>query len=328
MSLRRLLLVGLLCLVAAVGITLLVRDRDRGGGGLETTGAAVPLGPIAVQPTFSPRVARFGDTVTASIDVVLDRRRVQAGSARVRPQFAPWTVVAPPVRTRRDSQATSYIRTTYVLRCVISPCVPQRGTSSLEFDPVRVSYTTTRGKKRTTDPVRWPVLVIHSQIVSDDFDNPAAIASPWRADAVTLPAVSYRLLPSRLRVGALVVGALLTLAAIVLAVLAIPARGPKPEPEPEPEIVLPPLEHALVLLEAEVHANGAADRRRALELVAEEMEERGDLRLARRARGMAWSEDDPAVVETRGLAAQVRALIAEDEPPEEEEEEVGDAPPA
>jgi hypothetical protein len=326
MSLRRLLLVVLLCIVAAAGITFVVRDRGGDGGG-EASVPPTQFGPIAVQPTFSPRVARFGDTVTASIDVLLDRRRVQPGSVRVRPQFTPWTVVAPPVRVRRDAQDTSYIRTTYVLRCVISPCVPQRGTSSLEFDPVRLAYTTTRGTKQTSDPVRWPVLVVHSQIVSDDYDNAAAVASPWRADSLTLPAVSYRVSPSLLRTGALVVGALLTLAGLLLAVLAIPPRAPRPEPEPEPEpeILLPPLEHALVLLEAEVQANGAADRRRALELVAEEMEERADVRLARRARNMAWSEDDPAVDETRGLAAQIRAVIAVDEP---EEEAVGDAPPA
>ena len=321
MTLRRLLLVALLCVAAAVGVTLLVRDR--GGAAREATGPAGQFGPIAIQSTFSPRVARFGDTINAWIDVTLDRRRVQPGSVRVRPQFAPWSVVAPPVRVRRDARSTSYIRTTYVLRCVISPCVPQRDTSSLEFDPVRVAYTTTRGQKRTSDLIRWPVLVIHSQIVSDDYDNPAAVATPWRADALTLPAVSYRVSPSRLRVGALVVGALLTLTAIVLAVLSIPARAPRPEPEPEPEPEpLPPLEHALVLLEADVQVNGAADRRRALELVAEEMEERGDVRIARRARSMAWSEDDPAVDATRGLAGQIRAVIAQDEP---EAEAVGDA---
>jgi hypothetical protein len=77
--------------------------------------------------------------------------------------------------------------------------------------------------------------------------------------------------------------------------------------------MLPPLEHALVLLEAEVPANGAADRRKALELVAEAMEERDDRRLARRARGMAWSEDVPVPGETKGLAAEVRALLEEEE---------------
>ncbi len=69
--------------------------------------------------------------------------------------------------------------------------------------------------------------------------------------------------------------------------------------------------------------NGAADRRRALELVAEEMEERGDVRIARRARSMAWSEDD-ADASTRRAASPVsiRAVIALDEP---EAEAVGDA---
>ena len=91
---------------------------------------------------------------------------------------------------------------------------------------------------------------------------------------------------------------------------------------------LPPLELALILLTDEHQANGAADRRRALELVAEEMEARQEFPIARRARMMAWSEDTPTLAETSGLADSVRAQLALLEPdePEEEAEEEADAP--
>ena len=312
MTLRRLLLVALLCVAAAVGITLLVRDR--GGAAREATGPAGQFGPIAIQSTFAPRVARFGDTINAWIDVTVDRRRVQPGSVRVRPQFAPWSVVASPVRVRRDTQSTSYIRTTYVLRCVISPCVPQRGTSSLEFDPVRVAYTTTRGQKRTSDLIRWPVLVIHSQMVSDDYDNPAAVATPGEPTRSRCPqspigshprdcgsarSSSARCSPSRQSSSPCTRSRLVRRGRQGRAGAGAAAAA-RARPRPP-------------------RGRGAGERRRRPS-PCPRVRCRGDggagVTCASRGarRSMAWSEDDPAVDVTRGLAGQIRAVIALDEP--------------
>jgi hypothetical protein len=72
--------------------------------------------------------------------------------------------------------------------------------------------------------------------------------------------------------------------------------------------VLTPLEQALELLEDAGRADGVEDRRRALELVAEVLDvEHPDL--ARAARTLAWSEDDPVVEQTSGLATRVRTTI-------------------
>ena len=55
-------------------------------------------------------------------------------------------------------------------------------------------------------------------------------------------------------------------------------------------------------------ADGAEDRRRALELVAEVLDaDHADL--ARAARSLAWSEDDPLVEQTSGHATRVRTTI-------------------
>jgi hypothetical protein len=110
----------------------------------------------------------------------------------------------------------------------------------------------------------------------------------------------------------LVLSGLFALAGVALGVVAIPRRKPQPEPEPEPEpepvIVLTPLEQALELLEDAGRADGAEDRRRALELVAEVLDlDHPDL--ARAARTLAWSEDDPLVEQTSGLATRVRTTI-------------------
>jgi hypothetical protein len=110
---------------------------------------------------------------------------------------------------------------------------------------------------------------------------------------------------------ALVLAVLLAAGGAALAYVALPRRAPpepEPEPEPEPVIVLTPLEQALELLEDASRADGVEDRRRALELVAEVL----DLdhpELARSARTLAWSEDDPEVEQTSGLATRVRGTI-------------------
>ena len=67
-----------------------------------------------------------------------DRRSpIRPRLLRVQQAFSPWESIVPLRQTREDSKTTSLIRTTYVLRCVISPCVP-RETSQLEFDRRRV----------------------------------------------------------------------------------------------------------------------------------------------------------------------------------------------
>ena len=109
-----------------------------------------------------------------------------------------------------------------------------------------------------------------------------------------------------------VLAVLLTIGGAALAFVAIPRRQPAPEPEPEPEPeplpLLTPLEQALELLEDASRADGAEDRRRALELVAEVLD-LGHPDLARAARTLAWSEDDPLVEQTSGLATRVRTHI-------------------
>jgi hypothetical protein len=336
---RGALVLALIAALAAALIVVVLHEQGVGKGGATSPAAPGEAVPISVATTLDPRVLLFGDTLKATVDVTYSRRRVNGDSIRITPQFAPWALIQPPHRERRDAGAVGFLRTTYVLRCTIGPCVPQgAGTSSLEFDPVRISFRPAARKGRPRSFVtHWPVLVSHSQIVSDDFENQAAINSPWRADAVTLPAVSYRVSPRVVRAVAFGLGALLAVVGIILAVLAIPARAPRPEPEPEPEPkepepVLAPLEHALVLLEAEVRSNGGADQRRALELIAEELEARDfDAALARRARNLAWSEDVPPAVQTRGLATEVRAALVVDEPAQADETidgEEGDAPPA
>jgi len=312
---------ALVGIVAASALAVLLVAWERGRD--DARAANPSLETIAAQGVLTPPTVLFGDTVRARVDVLLDRTRVDPDSVRVAAQFSPWEVVGEPVRIRRDAGSTTYVRTIFVLRCLTSPCVPPGQTAPLEFGPARVTYSDRAGGEERRESIRvaWPVLTVYSRFASASFDGRTGATTPWRADLSTMPGVSYRVAPDVALV-ALIAGALLlAIAGALLAVLAWPRRAPAPppEPEPEPEPVLSPLEQALALLEDTARADGAEDRRRALELVAEELAER-DADIARSARVLAWSEDAPATDETSGLAARVRSAIEEEEAETEEED--------
>ena len=309
MASRRLWLGAALLAVAVVTATVVVLvGRDPGDSD------SSPIMPLQAQGTIAPRIAVFGDTIRAQVDVTLDRRRVDPDSVRVHAGFKEWRRVGPGQLVRRDAGSTSYLRALYVLRCLKLPCTPGRDTIVFDFDPASVEFENRVGgkSKHASVSVAWPRVVIHTRITPGDL---TAQASPYRADLTTVPKPSYRTSPGWL-LALLIAGAvLLALAGIALAYFGWPRREPKPEPEPEPvaRSELSPLEQALELLENAASANGAADQRRSLELVAEVLAERGDDDgLVRTARELAWSPTPPPVTATKGLAVRVRAALEEE----------------
>ena len=277
---------------------------------------------IEAEASFSARAAFFGDTVLAHVDVVLDKTRVDPESIRVAADFAPFEVIGRPERRRRDAGDTSHVRTTFVLRCLSGACVPASESERFEFDPARVSFAqpTEQGANESSLPVRWPSALVYSRFAAESTGGADANSQPWRVDLLSLPPVSYRRAPGLVAALLLSSAALLVFGGIGLAYLAwprrVPAPPPEPEPTPPPAPALSPLELALALLEQSIRTDGPADQRRALELVAEELElaDWGDSDLARTARALAWSEEVPPIEETSRLAARVRtALPAQDE---------------
>ena len=299
---------------SALGVVLVGRER---GDRVEEARSALSFPGIEARAELSPRSALFGDTVTARIDVVLDRRRVEPDSVRVLATFSPWALVAEPERVRKDAGTTTHVGTTFVLRCLTSPCVPPNETAQLTLPPARVTYARPERGPATAGPIEieWPTLVVHSRHVLGARDPGQAPSSPWQADVVSLPGVSYRVSPVLALTLLLVGAALLVALGSVLVYLGWPRRAPAPplpEPEPEPESALSPLEQALVLLESPAQENGSADRRRALELLGDALAERGDRKLARSARRLAWSERVPDAEEASSLALRVRSALEEE----------------
>ncbi len=246
----------------------------------------------------------------AQVDLALDLRHVDPSSVKVRTSFDPWRRVGPVQVDRTDAGSSSHIRMTYVLRCLKQPCVPERDTLPFTFDPARIEFVNRAGGRGALR-APFPVLITHTRIGPTDL----ATAAPWRLDVTNVPDPSYRTSPGLLL--ALLIGAVLVLLAGAggLAYAGWPRHvvEVEPEPEPEPEILPTPLEQALELLEDAARANGAADQRRSLELVAEVLAERGEEDgLAEAARALAWSPSAPGPDMTKSLAARVRAALEEE----------------
>ena len=335
--LATLLLLGGAALLSALVVVALAWDRDGSsesipGGSQPTLPEPAPgKEPPTVAPpppgeneliggrgVLLPQIVLFGDTVRARVDLILDNTGVDPKSLRIATSFSPWEIVGEPVRTERSSGTTTYVGSSYTLRCQEPSCVPSGQSAPLEFSAARVSYTRPgRPEPRTSISVAWPVLTVYSRFATAGFEggNGGPSSAPWRADTFTLPAVTHRFPPAVVVGAAGVLGVLFALGGAVLVFIAWPRRAPAPPPEPEPEPVplLTPLEQALMLLEDAAREDGAEDRRRSLELVAEVLEEHEDARdLALSAKVRAWSEHDPAVEDTSGLAARVRSKLLEE----------------
>ena len=320
---RRLVAAGL-ALVASVLVAVLVLRDD--GSSTEALDRAQPL---EARVVVSPRVVLFGDTVTARVQVALDRARIDPDSLRVEAEFAPWQLVRAPQRIRRDAARATYVETVYVIRCLGPPCVPTRASSSREFEAAKLTYSRVGGGQESTE-VRWPVLVVNTRLVSDDFGRRDEYGTAWRADLATLPAASYRLSPALLIALLLGGAALLLVGGGRLAYSALPEKEEPPPPEPPPPPPPPdltPLERALALLEEPSPVDGAAERRRALEFIAEHFDDH-DRSLAASARALAWRSGQPAPGESVGLAARAREHLEREAEANAEREGEDDAPPA
>jgi hypothetical protein len=274
---------------------------------------------IDASGTIEPRIVLFGDTIEARVDVVVDPTRIDPGSVRVAAAFSPWEIVDAPRRTRIDSDTMSHLRTTYVLRCLSVLCLSPGQSTQTVFPSTRMTFSTTRRAGRPaqtrTARINWPVMTVFSRYSTSSFEGRQGLVTPWHADLLTFPALSLRLPWGLLLVVLVGSGLLLLVAGGTLVYAAWPRRAvaPPPEPEEPPPPPLSPLEQALALLEDAARSNGAEQRRRSLELVAEVLEEWGDTELARAARDLAWSESNPAVEQTSHLATRVRESLALEE---------------
>ena len=332
---RALALLGLAVLVTATVLLVALLGWGREG---KDAGPLVPVPPdpspaIQARAVLSPRNVHFGDTVRAQVDVTLDREKIDADSVRIATDFAPWAPIAEPQRVRREGETTAHLRTIWDLRCLASACLPPAQALPVTLEAATVTYDRLRPERASGEQLsaQWPRLVSHTRLSPSDLEPAQAgsgsspFESPWRADMVSMPAVSYRFDPEAARIPLYAAAGVFVLLGLGLAYLGRPRRRPAPVVDERPAPVLTPLEQALALLEDAVAVNGATDRRRALELVAAELAGTGNDDLAHAARRLAWSRQVPAVDTTTPLAEQARPALGLEAEPEPEEPHVDGA---
>ena len=301
--------------IAAAGAALVILLWSGGGTPGPEPKVSSPAG-IDAYADLDRYKVHFGDTVTARVEVTVDRSRVDPDSVRVNTDFTPWKPAGAPHELRRDGKSTTYLETSYTLRCLESFCTTPEAADTQSFRAARVSYTTlgdgADSKAAHTLRAAWPELLVTARYAPPNAGGASSQpATRWQANLVSLPAATYRLSPWL--IFALLLGGAVLLAAIPVALVLRrrrrSAQADAEAPAARRGPVLTALEYALTLLEDPARVNGSGDQRRALELVADGLVDRGDGALARVARTLAWSRPVPGIDETRALARRARAAF-------------------
>jgi hypothetical protein len=283
------------------------------GGGAGEVAILPPGRAIETARSLDPTTHLFADPVTARLEVVVDRELLDPDRVGLRAHFEPYERVGSVKVARRDLGRYTRLRYEYTLRCLTAACIPVRFESILgeqeQGRPERRTFRLAPAQVRYEDPtgdfpdvlrsVSWPPLTAVSRL--NEAQSEAEF--PFRANPASLPALSYRAAPP------LVAGALL-LAAIAL--LALPARRglrwwrDRQAPAVEAaQVVLAPLERALLLVEWARERDGA-ERRGALEVLAAELDRSGVREQAAQARVLAWSRTTPSSEAAEILVRRVR----------------------
>lgn len=289
MSTRCAPLVAALALVGALAAAFVFALLHRPGGTSVPPGARA----VSVRAWLSPREPQFGDTVLAGANVLVDPRRVDPASVRLRAGFAPYRVIST-ARSVRHSGGYSAVRVEKTLRCLSVACVSGGARQTFRFPPLRVTYR--QGSARRTLSISWPELGVGSRVAPRDLVHPV-LRAPF-----TPPSVHYRLSPSVTGYVLLALAAVLALggAAFVLgaAFRASAVRLRRPAPL---------LDRILAELAAASSNGDSARRRHALEQLARALEP-VDGPLSTESRVLAWGRDDPQSDAISELTQRVRAV--------------------
>jgi hypothetical protein len=267
-------------------------------------GRALAAAPVAVQTSFSPASIFFADRVTARVDVVADRRQVDAGSIVVEPSFGPWTEVGP--RRSASAESSTVARRTwwYTLACLTLECVPKtQAVQAFRLPPVTVTAKTRNGGTLTVSKP-WPALDVSGRFPPP----PNTDVSPLFRVVATVPAAAFRVGPGPLALGLDGVGALLIAGALGFAgyelYRRVSRRGRRVD-------AAPPLARALALVR-DSQSRGVDDRRRAAGLLARTLPDDAN-GLESDASQVAWSAPEPTPARLEELARTVEESLEERE---------------
>jgi hypothetical protein len=256
--------------------------------------------PLAVSTSLAPTAGFFGDPVVARVSVSLDATAVSASTVTVQPDFSPYVQSGPPTVARSRSGSDETVVTTYSLQCDTDGCLPRSGPITLTFPPVAV--TALSGTRRLKATGSWPAVVVSSRLQAADL---RAAKPPFRHPAAAPPPV-FGVDPGALADGLAAAAGLLAAVALVMLGLEIVRLTERRRAA----FRLSRLEAALGLVREAAGRDDPADRRKALELLAETLAVEGRPSLAESAAGAAWAEVAPSPDRALELAHEVEALRA------------------
>lgn len=287
--------------VAATIALAVVLEVVLGSGGKQ----AVPQRAVSAETVLSRSGLLFADRVVASVEVLVDKQRVDPARVGFSTGFGPFSRVGIPHVSRADAGRLARLVFSTELVCSTDVCLT-KGDSSMriQFPPAQVFYFPRDGSAKQTLSTRWLPLTLAGRTTPADFANADPFEQPlWHATTDPL-AVSYRVSPTLLKVLLLVLSGLLFAgAAFALGrlLLALQARVRLPLPTA--------LERAVRLVERTEPRDDAAAKRKALELLSRELTRSGESQLALVARELAWAEPTPLPAATQPLTLDVRRLI-------------------
>jgi hypothetical protein len=257
------------------------------------------------------RGALFGDEIDASLDALVDTRRIDADSVYVAYSFLPYVPVGQPDVSVQRVGPLERVRWHVRLNCLTAACLPpnpiREGRRLVLFHPAELRFRTRAGSAASV-AVQWPTLELASRFTPFELIWLNPFSTPPFHASQALAAPAYRVSPTLLEGVAAGLGGLLILLAGVLVVRASVRPAPKELLEIDPRIfaAMSPLERAMLVLELARRRGGVGERRKALERAAQELLVYGDEELGGSARALAWSYDTPTPDDMAELEAAVR----------------------
>jgi hypothetical protein len=284
--------IAAVAVAASLSILVLVIGTGLGWWGSRASPPASAR-PIAVRTSLQPANASFGDELVAEVDVDVDTAAISPSRLHVVPSFAPYAQTGAPVVSQSRSGRFATVSLRYRIQCVSEECLPAAKPLALRLPPVVVSALDGGRTRQVT--AAWPPALVASRLSSNDlqrvrFRRSATLLQPTYA---TSPNVSADLLTA-------VAGGLALLAVAVLTLEAVRFAGRR-----RSRIELTPLEEALRLTRESARRSNAADRRKALSLLSQTLEDDRVSKLAAAAGDAAWSESPPSPDAALRLAEEV-----------------------
>jgi hypothetical protein len=263
--------------------------------------------PIAVHATLAPPQHMFGDPLRARVEVILDARRVDPESVKLRDvSFAPYRPLQPATRSQDTSGSVTRIRYDYRLACLGYRCLPQPDVQrKFELRNATVEYRTSGGGTPKTEEIDWPTLQATARIPPSRLWE-----AKLRADYRDLGSPTYSFSPRLVQFVALTLAVLFAAGALLLTLRLLPLARIAERLGLKTVDTRTPLQRAL----ARVHetAERPDEGRRALERLAHELRLVRRYELAGTASQLAWSRQFPADGRLTALSNDIEQLSSEE----------------